>query len=286
MRSEPLTPDPEKSTTPTTEDLISESQLQEMLDRKRAELGIADPSPAKANIEAVVSQSKKETQARLDLIEREQAESMRGHWERQKERDRMAWRDRWWCELVDGRGRRYAECRFANFETVDQRQQAALDKAKAYAANITQRIECGQNVLFVGPRGTGKDHLAMALAHSAIGAFHRVVWRNGMDMFGAFRDAIKREESESKLIEALSVPAVLWISDPMPPTGGLSEFQQSTLFRVIDERYSRYKPTWFTLNAASGEEMEKVLGAATVDRIRHGAVVVGCNWASYRKKAD
>jgi hypothetical protein len=51
----------------------------------------------------------------------------------------------------------------------------------------------------------------------------------------------------------------------------------------VDYRYSHRKPIWLTLNVADGAEAELRMGAQTVDRLRDGALVLFCNWPSYRK---
>lgn len=55
------------------------------------------------------------------------------------------------------------------------------------------------------------------------------------------------------------------------------------LFDLVDARYSRRKPAWVTLNCASRTEAEERIGVQVVDRLAHDALVVTCNWPSYRK---
>jgi DNA replication protein DnaC len=109
------------------------------------------------------------------------------------------------------------------------------------------------------------------------------VWVNGMDLFGRIRDRIQRGEEERDLIRGLVKPDVLAISDPLPPFGALTEFQATMLFRVLDERYSRRRPVWVTVNVANRAEFEERMGVQLVDRLIDGALVVYCNWKSYRE---
>lgn len=76
---------------------------------------------------------------------------------------------------------------------------------------------------------------------------------------------------------------MLAISDPTPPLGEVrSDWQRSLLFRIVDRRYRDLKPTWVTINAASAEEAEKRLTPNIIDRLSHDAVIVRCNWKSFR----
>ncbi len=76
---------------------------------------------------------------------------------------------------------------------------------------------------------------------------------------------------------------MLVLDDVLPPNGVLTEYQASTLHRLIDARYRRCRPTWVTMNAADGAEAERGMGPQVVDRLRHGALALFCSWPSYRK---
>jgi DNA replication protein DnaC len=78
-------------------------------------------------------------------------------------------------------------------------------------------------------------------------------------------------------------PNVLAISDPTPPLGELSDYQRSMLFRVVDRRYRDLRPTWVTINAADSAEAERKIAPNIIDRLAHGALVLRCNWPSYRR---
>lgn len=165
-----------------------------------------------------------------------------------------------------------------------------LDALKAFAKELPARVAEGRGLVLLGPPGTGKDHLMTALLKAAtLGHGIDAEWVNGQDLFGAHRDRIGAEEPEAALVAKLARPAILAISDPAPPLtegskgGALSDYAAQFLYRVIDARYSALKPTWLTLNVASGKEAAKRLGPQTVDRIADGALVLKCEWPSYRQ---
>lgn len=202
--------------------------------------------------------------------------------QREAERESYARWDRW-SGLVRERGERYANCRLATFATEHESQRSAVELLTDYCREVSDRIAGGEGLILFGPKGTGKDHLIMAIARVAILAGKHIVWQNGMDLFGDIRDAIDKGDAERALVRRLVVPDVLYISDPLPPFGNLTEFQASMMFRILDGRYSRRKPTWATVNVSSGAELDTRMGAQNGDRMRDGAIAIFCDWPSYRK---
>jgi DNA replication protein DnaC len=184
-------------------------------------------------------------------------------------------------------GRRYAGCRLDTFTLSDDptdknRQQSALAILQAFVDDLKDRIADGSGLFLFGPAGTGKDHLLSAVMIEAATRGFAVSWVNGQDIFGRMRDMISEDGNESRQLERLTAPAVLAISDPVPPIGDASSFQQSTLLRAIDRRYRDCKPTWVTANVASREEGDSRLGVQLMDRLTDGALTIACGWPSYR----
>jgi DNA replication protein DnaC len=193
-------------------------------------------------------------------------------------------------KLKSDRGRRYEGCNFDNYRIQNVEQQKAVDALKAYVADPSN-VTNGKNVILYGPKGTGKDHLLMALSREVarkVGVCP--LWFNGVDLHDilraeAFNDTSRgRRWMFSNDDDERGTP-VLWISDPLPPTGVLSEFQQTAMFGMIDHRYSAMLPTWLSINVADGDEASSRMGSQTVDRLRHDALVIHCNWPSHRTAA-
>lgn len=193
-----------------------------------------------------------------------------------------------WVRLRERLGKRYAECKLSTFQLYEdpkgrERQARVIDSLRAYGENMPEHIGNGKGIVLFGPAGTGKDHLLAAMMARACWLNFDVAWRNGMDLYAERRDAISAERLERDLIQDLTIPDVLSISDPLPPSGNLTEGQIEFLFRVVDARYRQCRPTWVTANFARGDEAESRIGKQIVDRLRDGALALHCNWDSFRK---
>lgn len=194
--------------------------------------------------------------------------------------------DRHKQELVGNRGKRYEGSRFSNYAATIPEQKTVVTKLMDYCENAEKNISEGNGVAIYGPKGTGKDHLAMAVCHELIyKSGVKIKWVNGVALYAAFRDCMNHDSAASELevVNKFASPEVLYISDPLPPAGILTDYQMAALFNVLDERYSRQLPTIVTINVQTGEEMDRRLGPQNGDRIRDGALAVKCSWLSYRK---
>lgn len=184
--------------------------------------------------------------------------------------------------LTEAVGSRFAETTLESFEATTSEQRKVLGAVRGYAANIVERAADGNGVILFGSAGTGKTHLLAGLAKAAIEAGLSVAWVNGQDLFARFRAAIDGEGSESTIIRELVKPDVLILDDLLPPGGALTDFQASSVYRIVDARYRDCRSTWSTMNVSNGDEAERGMGAQIVDRLRHGALTAFCNWPSFR----
>lgn len=248
----------------------------------------ANGDPVIAETAVPISEALRQRFEAIPPIDHEREERQRAD---EARRDAAARKVRW-DELVKEIGCRYDDCRVSTFERYHPAQAESLRKVADYCANMPANVTEGVPVLLFGPCGTGKDHLLAAMMHAAIVNFGlSVAWRNGLDLYGEIRDRMDiPEKRESSLIKELSGPAVLAISDPLPPTvelsrqqtGGLSDFMAAFLLRVVDSRYRQRKPTWMTMNVASDDDAKKRIGVALVDRLSERALALHCDWPSYR----
>lgn len=193
--------------------------------------------------------------------------------------------------LVRSLGLRYAHCSLSNFRVYEETtnedrlsQRQVLDQIQAFASDAPTRLAKGGGVVLFGKPGTGKDHLLCALAYWVILNYgFSVQWTGGPELYERARDRIRDDhEAERKMIQAYCKPHILIISDPIPARGSVSPYSADIVQRIVDHRYRHLKSTWATMNVHDGREAEQRLASPIVDRLRHNALCLECNWSSFR----
>lgn len=138
-------------------------------------------------------------------------------------------------------------------------------------------------VLIVGPCGTGKSHLAQALGHCAVRQGRDVLFTSQSQLTNSLHAARATGALERKL-QALARIDLLIVDDfGLKP---LRAPHDEDFHELIAERYERAS-TIVTSNLDFAEwgdafPANKMLGAATLDRLRHGAHRIVLDGASYR----
>ncbi len=103
-------------------------------------------------------------------------------------------------ELARDAGVRYARNTFNNFEVSAAEQFRAVEQCRAYVSAIRERVQSGSGLLLIGKVGTGKDHLAFAIAGYAISRGFSAKWVRCLQWYTQMRDGIKNDRSEAQAI--------------------------------------------------------------------------------------
>jgi len=180
---------------------------------------------------------------------------------------------------------RFANCTFDNFVVESQEQQTALDACRDYADNFQQTHEKGVCMVLRGNVGTGKNHLACAIARkvSEQEGFSSLLLTVS-EIIQRIRATWDRQsaETEAEIIERFAGVSLLILDEVGRQYG--SEAEKITLFQVIDARYRAMRPTMVISNLLP-REIGEYLGEAAYDRLReNGGRLVNFDWISHRAR--
>lgn len=160
--------------------------------------------------------------------------------------------------------------------------QPSLDRNRILALAELKFVERNEVVHLLGPPGTGKSHLATALAVEAVKAGKSVTFATLADIVTSLSKA-EREGTLRERIRFLARASLLVVDEigylPVVPGGG------NLFFQLVNARYERGAMI-LTSNRGFAEWGEvfgdAVVATALLDRLLHHAVVIQIEGASYR----
>jgi len=162
----------------------------------------------------------------------------------------------------------------------------SVPKAKVIDLATCSFVERHENVLLLGPTGTGKSHLAQALGHRACRLGHTVLFVHAHRLFEDLRSSRADGSLTRRLHRYLAVD--LLIIDDL----GLRPLQHTDpmdLYDLIRGRYERGAMV-VTSNRAT-EELHPLFGdpllaSAAMDRLLHHAHVLELTGRSFRAHGE
>lgn len=142
-----------------------------------------------------------------------------------------------------GIGKRFMDATFENYD--ESYNKDAYDIAYEYAENF----DCsdGYGIIFTGSAGTGKTHLAAAIANRVAEKFAaRIEFENFSEAIAEIKSAFSDSKNDKHLEKRMCEADLLVIDDLGKETS--SPFNDGLLYRVVNYRYKEKLPIVITSN--------------------------------------
>ena len=184
--------------------------------------------------------------------------------------------------------KRYQHCDIEGFEE----HHASQRRAKKMAMKFIEEYPLNEaGLLFLGPCGTGKTHLAVGILKALIRE------KGAIGIFYDFRDLLKEIQNSYNQVSGTSEMEVLspvvstevLVLDDMG-VGKMTDWVRETMEHIINARYNDKKTTIITSNLpdvpmeADSESLERRIGARLRSRLYEMCVSVEIKGEDYRKR--
>ena len=186
--------------------------------------------------------------------------------------------------------KRYLSRTLESFKVTAENSEAfkiAVDYIKQFDKYSAQ----GKGLYLEGTCGTGKTHLAVAIALKLISKGVPVICKTSIDILGDIKRCYERnsEVTEEEVLEAYKTVDLLIIDDLGKEQ--VTEWSVPVLYSILNERYEALLPTIITTNYNTSALVEKLsakgdteTAAAIISRFVESYKRVTMAWADYRRK--
>ena len=179
--------------------------------------------------------------------------------------------------------RRYEKCSFANFISDPGSSQ---DHALCHAHKLANEYPAvDRGLLFIGPAGVGKTHLAVSIIRSLSEKGFACVFYEFGALLKEIQDSYNpiSKSSELKVLAPVYQADVL-VLDELGATVP-TEWVRDTMYQIINKRYNDNKLTIFTTNYQDkGSELEERITYRLRSRIYEMCTTVVIDGEDYRRR--
>ena len=180
---------------------------------------------------------------------------------------------------------RFAETGFASFRCTNPKMQKAIEETQVFMRKVRneQVAHVWRTMMLTGVPGTGKTHLACALANNLVSRGVSVRYTTAPEMLADIKRAYSTDGmTEASQIDRYVSAHSLLILDEIDVMRIGNDNDTGLLFAVINGRYNANRPVVVVSNQPAA-----ALGAFVSDRVAsrlmENSIHIVCDWADFRR---
>lgn len=178
---------------------------------------------------------------------------------------------------------KYKNSNFDGLEISSDHQSLAVRYSKRYAEAFGTLKDEGVSLIFFGSPGTGKTHLACAIALEVIQKGFSCRYITAFDLLNEISDTFRTKEPTNNVVKKY-VSSELLILDEVGIQYG-RDHDSIWLYKIINTRYVNNLPT-IVISNLDEKKLEEFIGSPTYDRLQEGkGKAIPFMWESHRRKA-
>jgi DNA replication protein DnaC len=160
-------------------------------------------------------------------------------------------------------GRRFVDSDFSTFEAANDGDKKALNKAMEYVERFN---DSSRGLLFLGPCGTGKTHLAVAITKALIQKAVEVAFVTVAELLSSLRATYDDTSriSEQNILDHMGKVPMLVLDDLGAEK--VTDWTKDRLYLIVDRRYREARPIIVTTNC-DVKELEDHVGMRVFSRL-------------------
>jgi DNA replication protein DnaC len=174
------------------------------------------------------------------------------------------------------------------FKTFKKNAGSSNAYSKAYLYATTFEYGKGRGLFFTGSHGTGKTHLAAAIANHLLDKKHQVIFRSSTDLLDDIKRTYQDSANTFSVIDLFKSADLLIIDDfgkELP-----TDWALTLLYSIIDSRYECNLPIIITTNYTDIQLIERLsrnseekTAKAILSRLYETCDLVEMTWEDYRR---
>lgn len=189
-----------------------------------------------------------------------------------------------------GMRERFRQRTFGNFDADTPGRKQAKAVAQLYVQEWEKNRKDGTGLYIEGSNGTGKTHIAAAVALELIDRGVPVIFKTGADILMDIRRSYDSTELREDALIRVYTDADLLVIDDLGKEQ-CTEWSMTTLFTIVNERYERMKPVIVTTNyseeglleALAPRNGDRTKVEAMLSRLRETCIPLTMAWEDRRK---